>query len=280
MPDLPPPTGSLIRWLCDRWTAFFGDHPRTKGLIDLLTDYLYVNEAVLADYLEQLGLGDRRILRRIRSKTSLSIAGPRIESTRDHVYEEPPLHKRIVQLEKALSKKGLLATERPRAVFSAHTAHPRFFTETTIASKLILAKSALQGIDGVKSFALWVSDPNPADLAHDWNFTGTFLLLTELHLDDHRFETTHSGCSALQAVVNGLQGNPLLVGARGEPLGRGGVQHPIEKLQRVTAVVNEPRKIRALYRVRYMTNEQCYIYKNERYRVNDLLAYPIFIAAA
>lgn len=63
-----------------------------------------------------------------------------------------------------------------------------------------------------------------------------------------------------------------------EPLGRGNFDHPIDKLISRGALVGDEREILTLYMPRYMSDEQCYRFDGNERRVNDLLAYPIFIA--
>jgi hypothetical protein len=248
----------------------------------MITEYLFTNSELIDEYLSQLGIGDTRSLAKIQSKVSLSITGPRLESIRDHVNEPLPLHKKITHLTKALTKAGLLGRTRPTVMLQSDNPEPRFVLETTAARKVIFAPEHFAKIPKLKEFAVWVADPDPADLTPEatWKYTGTFLLLTQLQFDDVRFQTVFSGCSALQAVVNGFRGDRLILGPDGEPLGRGSYVHPVEKLRQMSVAVSEPREIQALYRLRYMTNEQCYTYDGREYRVNDLLAYPLFIAAA
>jgi hypothetical protein len=134
-------------------------------------------------------------------------------------------------------------------------------------------------ITGIKHLAVWVSDPDPTLFSREdnaWENKGTFVFLTEACLDD-KAGYVYSGCSALQAIANAVEGNPLNGPVRGEPFGRGSFAHPIEKLQSIGALVGDQRNIRSLYVKRCLTNEQCYTWNGERRRVNDLLGYPIFI---
>jgi len=141
---------------------------------------------------------------------------------------------------------------------------------------------------------LWVSDPDFSLNSHERiYFAGSFLYLVEAHWDDLPFKTTHTGCSALQAVVNGIDGlhltespvparyrEPLLTGNRNEPFGRGSTNHPIEKLNQINALVSDTKRITTLYRLRYMTDEQCFHASDDRDRFHDILGYPLFISDA
>jgi hypothetical protein len=93
-----------------------------------------------------------------------------------------------------------------------------------------------------------------------------------------------SGRSALQALVNLFEGRELLNCGESnsevaEPFGRSSYLHPLNKLKKYDVILGDEREITTLYRCRYMTNEQCYEFEGEKRRVNDLLAYPIFIAS-
>jgi hypothetical protein len=128
--------------------------------------------------------------------------------------------------------------------------------------------------------AVWISDPDPAAYSnkpYDWK--GTFLYLMECHWDYQGFQTVFSGVSALQALVNQITGKNFLdyINEEFEPYGRGRDLHPIDKLKDCGGIVSEPRRIKSLYRKRYLTDEQVYQYEGERRRVNDLLAYPLYI---
>jgi hypothetical protein len=122
-------------------------------------------------------------------------------------------------------------------------------------------------------------DPGTESVNQD-EASGTFLYLTEARLDGGQTQTTFSGCSALQAIVNAANGRPLLQGNDdGEPLGRQTYEHPIKKLIDVGARVSgEARRIESLYYIRYITDEQCHTRDSKLLRGNDLLGYPLFIA--
>jgi hypothetical protein len=135
--------------------------------------------------------------------------------------------------------------------------------------------------------AVWVSEPKIEDLmaskSPDWDWTGTFLYLTETVLDGGDYQDVRSGCSALQAIANAISGGKLVSVPRmsdvREPLGRGTYLHPLKKLIQAGAVaVGTPKSILSLYRKRYITNEQCVEFRGTNYQTNDLLGYPVFIA--
>lgn len=158
---------------------------------------------------------------------------------------------------------------------------PTFILEQTTARKIILPSDYLEKMVGLRDLAVWIADPQPvasSEMKHDWDFCGTFLYLVEVYFDDEGFNTVYSGCSALQMIYNAATGEPLLKRCFDEPLGRNSSEHPVGKLEALGAMVGDDRKIECLYRTRYMTDEQCYLFDGEERRVNDLLGYPIYIA--
>ena len=99
-----------------------------------------------------------------------------------------------------------------------------------------------------------------------------------MHLDGIGFHTVFSGCSALQAIANAAAGLPLIDRSQGEALGRDSYLHPTEKLVAIGGTIGDERNIECLYRLRYMTDEQCFSADGKQYRVNDILGYPIYLA--
>ena len=136
------------------------------------------------------------------------------------------------------------------------------------------------GID--RNLAIWVAEPEPPATIPDSPYETiprTFLYLTDARLDDGEFQTTHSGCSAPQAVANIATGKRIFEGDGGEHLGMGSYVHPVSKLIGIGGVTNgELRTIQSLYRIRYITDEQRYTYNSKPLRTHDLLGYPLFVA--
>lgn len=249
-----------------------------------LEHYVYVNRHLVDEYASQLGIRDQRNISKVISKVSVSFTGPKFESNREYGFDDPPLQSKLEELLFQLTVRNLVATERPveMGVSNGNVQPTQVFCfESVTATKVTFLKPQIEQLPGVTEMAVWIADPDPAQLSSKpWAFEGTFLLLPQINFDNTRFEFVHSGCSALQAVMNGYEGKSVILGARGEPLGRGSYQHPIEKLAQIGGTATHPQRIRVLYRMRYITNEQCYTLDGKQHRVNDLLAYPLFIAAA
>ncbi len=251
-----------------------------------LVEYLFVDQKRLEMYAEQmLDILPRGTSTTISGTVGLSSTGPSLNLERKVAERAPSVHEKIVGLRQMLTESGNLGTKRPpRLLERGRALETPFILETTIARKVILPRSLLSGLPSLNELAVWVADPDPTDFTtvnESWDCSeGTFLLLTELHLDDVKFHTTYSGCSALQAVVNVATGKPFLSTAEYEPLGRWNKAHPVEKLVDLGAHAGDSRRIETLYRVRYMTDEQCYVVDGGERRVYDLLGYPVYIADA
>ncbi len=170
-----------------------------------------------------------------------------------------------------------------RPVDMRKDARANFIEESMIARKAIIAQQHILNVQGLQSFAVWVSDPHSGALSKEFHGVqeATFVYLVESLWDGGPFSTTYTGCSALQALANQALGRSdiLRCGSSTEQLGCGSCDHPVEKLScHLGAVVSEPRRIRSLYRQRYITDEQCYVHEGQQYRVHDLLGYPLYIA--
>ena len=246
-----------------------------------LVDYLFVDRRRLDDYFEQI-IPAARPRRRGKSteKVSLSVTGPSVETSIETA--EPSTHDKIVALRTLLALSGNLLGRRPPQIPDRGTTRlPQFVLERMRARKVILPRQLLSAVPSLREFSVWVSDPDPDDFTDGhWDFCGTFLYLTEMFIDEGVFGTTYSGCSALQALLNAATGRPFLERNFDEPYGRYSALHPVEKLTALGAQTSDERTIDVLYRPRYMTNEQCYVIGGTERRVHDLLAYPIYIAAA
>jgi hypothetical protein len=171
-----------------------------------------------------------------------------------------------------------ISTQRPSLYIDSDDTDFDFVKEEMMATKLTFPSSKLNEIKGLDHLVVWISDPKVDDLSIEpYTFTGTFLYLIETLTDRKQYRSTVSGCSALQLISNICDGKPLFQVDWSEPLGRNSSKHPIEKLRDIGAFVIGKQRITTVYRKRYMTNEQCFEYKNEKYRCNDLLGYPLFI---
>jgi hypothetical protein len=258
---------------------------RMERVVAELLEYKFIDTAALDSYIEQFSSTEVEARSRT-SKLAVSLAGPSADYSTASRFRTKTSTEKIKELVEYLSETKLLGRARPELMRSLQTAQkkaPPFFLERTAARKVILPTTLLDDASGIRQLAVWVSDPDPELIVPEksgWDFPGSFLYLTEAHLDGGRLETVYSGCSALQAVANATQSRPLLGRSctPDEPLGRDNYSHPIDKLTALGGIVGDTREIQCLYRMRYMTNEQCFSKDGVEYRVNDILGYPIYIA--
>ena len=175
-------------------------------MADLL-EYKYLDTDAIDSYIEQLSSVEVEGRSRT-TKFAASLAGPSVEYSASSRYRPKSNSEKIKELIEHLSQKKLLERTRPKLMREFEQQEmPPFFLETVTARKIILP-AALLADSGIKQLAVWVSDPDPRLLISErsgWDFPGSFLYLTELHLDGGRFHTVYSGCSALQAIANATQ---------------------------------------------------------------------------
>lgn len=245
-----------------------------------IRNYIFIDEALLDDFIDQIDLVP--IVRPSASKkVSLSITGPSVEINQTAMERAHKVHEKIELLENFLSQNKMISYSRleemPEDRVDAQT--PLFFIETMVARKVIFPRNLLLEFDSLTNLCVWVSDPNEELYVNQpWVWRGTFLYLTQGHWDSGKLKSFWSGCSALQVIVNKIEGFPLFSRSSNEIYGRHNADHPVDKLKSLGAFVGEERKISSFYMMRYPTNEQCYTVNGEIRRVNDLLAYPIYIS--
>jgi hypothetical protein len=244
-------------------------------------DFLFIDEDRVRMYTAQL-VGKKGRITKLVDKIKVGFQGVTGEVTfRDKPHREN-IFLALTDLETFLDKKGVIGLERPYQVNWGDLLAFPFYRETMIATKVTLPRNLTRRVPGLNALVIWISDPQEGHLGSekDFQFTGTFLYLLEAHTEDGVFRSTLTGCSALQAVVNITFGKDLLERNSGEPFGRGNYQHPVEKLQSIGGIASFPRKITALYKKRYMTDEQRFTFNGQRFRSCDLLAYPIYIRSS
>jgi hypothetical protein len=245
----------------------------------LFRNYRYVNEEFLNSVLEQIPTKQPSFTNR---KTLISFAlNPKVDISEERSTRSFNRHEKIELFLEYLQKNNLLEYERPKFLIDGYiNRESPFVLETLIATKIVFPSESIDSLKGYKDLILWVSDPNPADL--DTNSiinNGTFLYIPEQWLDNEQYTGVHSGCSALQAIVNYLENRPLTsrIFHGKEYFGRNNNAHPVDKLESIGALKLSKKKITVLYSKRYITDEQCFIFNNNNTRVHDLLGYPIFI---
>jgi hypothetical protein len=253
--------------------------PAIKGGTKL-QNLVQVDDAQLDKILAQIPRS-LSIMENLKATLGVSFLGAKAE-----IQATPPLSvstaRKVRRLEAHLEKNGLINRSRPRRTPRDILNGSQYWwvKETFIARRLVLPTPALLEKFGVAALVVWISDPKRAPKPKDdWDWTGSFLYLPTVHFEDGKTTAFLSGCSALQFVVNAAQDRPLLAPDWDEPFGRTTNEHPIQKLSKLGAFVTEERKLESLYYVRYITDEQLYSPNGSEVRVNDIVGYPIYIAA-
>ncbi|WP_153799132.1 hypothetical protein [Foetidibacter luteolus] len=243
----------------------------------MLKNLPYLNPDEINFYYDQLNLEE---LEQVQTKKTfeISFAGPKFSKTFETDKKNISVYKKLDSIIEGLSYHNQIATSRP--ISDINWDSPGFVFENVKATKVFFPKSVIGEIYGLNHLVVWVANPDYSTLSTErWQFTGTFLYLIETAYDKGAYQTTLSGCSALQAVSNIVKGENILKKNWDEPLGRNNNKHPLQKLESIGGIVIGDRQIETIYRKRYSTDEQCFTYEGVEYRCNDLLGYPLFIDA-
>lgn len=206
-----------------------------------------------------------------------SLTGPKLDWSIEETGDEYSIEAKIDNLLVKLNKLELLTAKRPDSTPKIPVRPPPIVYENCHARLFLLPVGGMLSEIGVKALRLWVSEPNPEDFRDEpFDWSGSYLILTEVHLDNKGFVSTISGCSALRFVANAAADELLFKRDGEEILGRWDQRRLTDKLIGLGAHPMELRHIEVMYRIRYMTNEQWH--HDDSRRVHDILGYPLFIS--
>lgn len=242
--------------------------------------YIYINENLIESTYNQLPLKAKTEIK-TKGKFSIENLSPKIEIELERNRISASIEEKIDAIE--THHKNRIYYERP--THKNDKPDESFFLEKTIAKKYHIPIKHNFSFPDLKGLSVWISDPDPSIFSENsYEYRGTFLFLVETIYEDtnNSYCTTISGCSALQAIVNIATGKELFDNKNwgDEPYGRWNHDHPGIKLGSIGAfTTGEARSIESLYMRRYITDEQSYFYKARKMRVNDLLAYPLYISS-
>ncbi|MER7128645.1 hypothetical protein [Streptosporangium saharense] len=209
------------------------------------------------------------------------------------------MHRQIEGAVEALREHGQLREYRPertREVYKHGMLVDRpYVREVNVVATpvYIPVPEPLQGVRG-SMLTVWVCEPigevgfidAEADGSWAWDWVGTYVFLVE-EIRDSGLQHFMSGISALCALVNFVAGHDpcgrpeqihSCVSAHGEPWGRDLAMHPVEKLSKVGGIAGRKRAIETVYKIVQMTDEQASVVNGKEVRLNDILAYPLYIA--
>jgi hypothetical protein len=239
-------------------------------------NFPYLNFSEIDFYYDTF-IGDKPINEKEQTAIELSFT-PKITKTYTTDFKSENYIEKLNKVIDYLESFKDLTYNRPSKFSLLEPDDCNFVYEETNAIKLSFPASKLKEFTGLNYLNVWISEPKSEDLSIlPYNFTGSFLYLIETITDNMQYRTTISGCSALQALSNLCNDEPIFKVDWDEPLGRNSFLHPIEKLKKLGAFELGRMAIKTIYRKRYITDEQCFKYKDNEYRCNDLLGYPLFI---
>lgn len=249
----------------------------------MLRDYIYINEKCINEIVEHIPM-QKNPPKTYKRKLLVNLGfSPKVEISEESSNRDLNTHEKIELLTSFLTKNDLLGFERPINMNDTYiNLEKKYVFESMYATKVTFPTISFAELPGTIGFSLWIS--NPSQFEHNGSNNkvneGTFLYIPEIWFDDERYSSVFSGCSALQAVVNFLE-NRFITSQRFhgiEQLGRYSNDHPIDKLLKLGAQKKYTKKITCLYKKRYITDEQCFIFNGKNTRVHDLLGYPLFIS--
>jgi hypothetical protein len=200
----------------------------------------------------------------------------------------PPDDPRLLQpIVDKLRKSGKLRTYRPDTMREFERAEPMdwYVHEAAIATPVLIpVQKALKNSDYMpEKLTVWVIDPvEPTrEPRGKWEWLGSFVFIVQEVADLTSPRTGVSGISALRMVVDVVANDEdvdLEELQTKQDAFSCGKDHPIKKLERIGAISSRPRRIETIYKIGYMGDEQSVKIQWRRKRINDILAYPLFIA--
>ncbi|WEK37182.1 MAG: hypothetical protein P0Y53_06690 [Candidatus Pseudobacter hemicellulosilyticus] len=242
----------------------------------------YLNKNEIDFYFDQINRNSEKITKS-KKTIEFSLSGPKYSQTFEADKKNSSTLKKLDILKEYLTQNNQI--ESGRLISWPWERTVQFFHEKVTATKLFFPKSNLAEIHGLHHLVVWVSEPEYSVLSErseKWDVSGSFLYLIETLYDTGIYKGGFlSGCSALQALANIVTNStPIIKSMSPEFFGRHNNQHPIEKLESIGAVNIGERDIETIYRLRYMTDEQCFTHNDGiLYRCHDILGYPLFIDA-
>ncbi|MBB5083139.1 hypothetical protein [Nonomuraea endophytica] len=269
----------------------------------MLKTYRVVNDVLMESLLSQVansGVIERSTEWEGRVTFGVGSFGRKASTKRANGRAQASAHHQIESVVEALREHGQLRDYRPERT---HELYKRselmpdrpYVREFNIAATPVYlpVPEHLQDVRG-PILTVWVCDPigevGFIDKEHDgsfaWDWVGTYVFLVE-EIREASVRPFMSGISALCAVVNFVAGHDpcgqpdqihSCTRKNGEPWGRDLSIHPIEKLSKVGGIAGRKRNIETVYKIVHMTNEQATLIDGEEVRLNDILAYPLYIA--
>jgi hypothetical protein len=194
----------------------------------------------------------------------------------------------------ALRESGQLRIYRPETSGDFWNSDHRgwYIQEDMVATPVLIPLSGQMpaNVPAPDALNVWIADPTPLHQpkVHDWEIVGSNVFLVE-ELGDFSWRSSGfvSGVTALK-IISHLARFPRLLdedtaweGMRSRTLGDFGdwvEVAPSELLREIGGMPGVPRRIETVYKIAYMSNESFHVTDGSATRVNDILAYPLYIA--
>lgn len=199
---------------------------------------------------------------------------------------DPEVLDRIVR---KLRKSGQLRSERPERpeTYWRDELGGWYVEERLRATPVTLSKiNSKTGAESRKvDLTVWVCWPlQPLPKPTDpWDATGSFVFLVEeLGFFEWPAGSQISGISSLRLAVEVVASDMTWEEIRALPpiadrFSEQVTTDPISKLKSIGGIVGVPRPITTVYKIAYMNDEQGWNFDGSFLRVNDILAYPLYI---
>jgi hypothetical protein len=220
-------------------------------------------------------------------QVGISAAGPSAQISRPTNQKKYSEHEQIERMLKYLQDTQQLREYRPRywsgGLFISNTG-PRFVHETCIAQKIVFpikVKVSTTATTDIKHLVVWFSNPMKKYKTTEPSFDlvrESFLYLIE----DRRQDNEHgefplcSGYSVLHEVIDSIT-EVCHISDRKLSILKDD-KHPIDIFSELGGIIQKPRQIKSLYRIRGISPSLYSKDKNPVEAYSDLFGYPIYIS--
>ena len=172
-----------------------------------LRDYRFIDGLRVDSILAQLGkMPD---IRKVKKELGVSATGPKFTWSTEDGGSAAPIEAKISALIRALGDSKRLTGARPVRHPKICATRPPIVYERCVARQYLFPNTAFSVLSGIKALKIWVSLPNHNDFVDvPYNWSGSYLFLTEVFFDAVGYSTFVSGCSALRMIHNAISENP------------------------------------------------------------------------
>jgi hypothetical protein len=252
----------------------------------VLEEYLYIDRTRIRSYAEQIGAA-MTTDKLPQWKVGLALTGPSVEGQQTASVRSASDHEMITAVVDYLRKNHLLLLTRPISDAEADRTQTRFVLETMRARKVVFRCDPTSSPGGLREIAVWVSNPveKPPDISQQpedkYEPRGMFVYLIEGYWENDSFQRAMSMYTALNVLLGNLQKLGVYNGDSDLfSTSRNDYASPTAILERAGGVKGEVRGIKALYRIRSVSDNKIVNVGGRTLRSYDLFGYPVFISAA